>query len=179
MSEKAALLPAYLISGSDRPKVEYAVRRLRARFLDEAVEIVSALDVTGADVVSLCNSGSLFGDARLVLVTDIDGTKKEPTRPPTGGWKAADIEACVTYLASPAPDTVLAVVGLEVKKDAAIAKACAKLGALLIYDVAKRGGRVAWVAERFRQAGVKAESEGLGAAAAMSVLRKAYAACAT
>ena len=158
MSDKPALKPAYLISGSDRPKVEQAITRLRARFLDEAVEIVSALEVTGPDVVTLCNSGSLFGDARLVLVTDIDGRKKEENRPPTGGWKAADVEACAAYLAAPAPDTVLALIGLEVKKDAAIAKACAKVGDLLLFDVAKRG-RVAWVAERFRQAGVKAEPE--------------------
>ena len=53
---------------------------------------------------------------------------------------------------------MLALIGLEVKKDAAIAKACAKVGDLLLYDVAKRG-RVAWVAERFRQAGVKAETD--------------------
>ena len=91
-------------------------------------------------------------------MTDVDGQKKDPSRPATGGWKAADVEAVATYLASPAPDTVLALVGLEVKKDAPIAKACAKSGDLLIYDVAKRG-RVAWVAERFRQAGVKAEAD--------------------
>lgn len=158
MSDKPALKPAYLISGSDRPKVEHAVKRLRSRFVDEAIEIVSALEVAGEDVVALCNSGSLFGDARLVLVTDVDGRKKEENRPPTGGWKAADIEALATYLASPAPETVLALVGVEVKKDAAIAKACAKVGDLLLYDAAKRG-RVAWVADRFRQAGVKAEPE--------------------
>jgi DNA polymerase III subunit delta len=158
MSDRPALKPAYLISGSDRPKVEHAVQRLRARFVDEAVEIVSALEATSADVVTLCNSGSLFGDARLVLVTDLDGRKKEDNRPPTGGWKAADIEVLAAYLAAPAPDTVLALIGVEVKKDAAIAKACAKIGDLLIFDVAKRG-RVAWVADRFRQAGVKAEPD--------------------
>lgn len=158
MTDKPALKPAYLISGSDRPKVEHAVQRLRARFLDESVEIVSALEVTGPDVVTLCNSGSLFGDARLVLVTDIDGRKKEENRPPIGGWKAADVQAVVSYLSAPAPDTVLALVGLALKKDAAIAKACAKFDKLLLFDVA-RNGRVAWVAERFRSAGVKAEPE--------------------
>jgi len=158
VSQPPALKPGDLISGSDRPKVETAVQRLRARFVPEAIEIVSALEVSGADVVNLCNAGSLFGDARLVVVTDVDGQKKEPNRPATGGWKAADAEAIATYLASPAPDTVLALVGLEVKKDAAIAKAFAKAGDLLIYDAAKRG-RVAWVAERFRQAGVKAEAD--------------------
>jgi DNA polymerase-3 subunit delta len=158
MSERPSLKSAYLISGSDRPKVETALLRLRARFVPEAVEVVSALELSGADVVTLCNSGSLFGDARLVVVTDVDGRKKEDNRPPTGGWKAADVAAIAAYLAAPAPDSVLAVVGLEVKKDASLAKACAKAGDVLLYDVAKRG-RVAWVAERFRQAGVKAETD--------------------
>jgi DNA polymerase III delta subunit len=158
VSERPSLKPVYLISGSDRPKVETAGQRLRARFVPESVEMVSALEASGADVVSLCNSGSLFGDARLVVATDVDGQKKDPSRPATGGWKAADIEAVAAYLASPAPDTVVALVGLEVKKDAPIAKACAKSGDLLIYDVAK-SGRVAWVADRFRQAGVKAEAD--------------------
>ena len=44
MSERPSLKPAYLISGSDRPKVETAVQRLRARFVPESVEIVSALE---------------------------------------------------------------------------------------------------------------------------------------
>ena len=91
MSERPSLKPAYLISGSDRPKVETAVQRLRARFVPESVEVVSALELTGADVVTLCNSGSLFADARLVVVTEVDGTKKEDNRPPTGGWKAVDV----------------------------------------------------------------------------------------
>jgi DNA polymerase III delta subunit len=159
MSERPSLKPAYLISGSDRPKVETAVQRLRAHFVPEAVEVVSALELTGADVVTLCNSGSLFGDARLVVVTDVDGQKKEPNRPPTGGWKTADVEAIVAYLTAPAPDSVLALVGVDMKKDAALAKACAKTGDLLFYDVGKKGARVAWVAERFRRAGVKAEAD--------------------
>jgi DNA polymerase III delta subunit len=158
MSERPTLKPVYLITGSDRPKVETAVQRLRARFVDEAVEIVTALEATGADVVNLCNAGSLFGDARLVLVNEVDGRRKEEGRPPSGGWKAEDVEALASYLGSPAPDTVLALVGLEVKKDAALAKACAKAGDLLVYDVPKRK-HVAWVADRFRQAGVKAEPD--------------------
>ena len=41
MTERPSLKPAYLISGSDRPKVETAVQRLRARFVPESVEIGS------------------------------------------------------------------------------------------------------------------------------------------
>jgi hypothetical protein len=98
MTERPALKPVYLITGSDRPKVETAVHRLRARFLDEATEIVTALEATGADVVNLCNAGSLFGDARLVLVNEIDGRRKEEGRPPSGGWKAEDVETIAAYL---------------------------------------------------------------------------------
>jgi len=158
MSERPSLKPVYLITGSDRPKVETAVQRLRARFLDEATEIVTALETSGAEGVNLCNSGSLFGDARLVLVNEVDGRRKEDNRPPTGGWKADDVEAVASYLAAPAPDTVLALVGLEVKKDAALAKTSAKHGDVLAYDVPKRK-HVAWVADRFRQAGVKADPD--------------------
>ena len=50
MSERPTLKPAYLISGSDRPKVETALQRLRARFVPESVEIASALEASGADV---------------------------------------------------------------------------------------------------------------------------------
>jgi DNA polymerase III delta subunit len=158
VSERPSLKPAYLISGSDRPKVETAVRRLRTHFVPESIESVSALEASGPDVVALCNAGSLFGDARLVLVSDVDGLRKEGARAPTGGWKPTDVEAVATYLGSPSPDTVLALIGLEVRKDAPLAKACARAGDLLLYDVAKRG-RVAWVADRFRQAGVKAEPD--------------------
>ena len=46
---------------------------------------------------------------------------------------------------------MLALVGLEVKKDAPLAKACAKAGDVLDYDVAKRN-LPGWVAERFSPA---------------------------
>ena len=63
-------------------------------------------------------------------------------------WKAADTRAIAAYLASPAPDTVLALVAAEMKKDSALAKACAKAGDLLVYDVPKR--RMAdWVTKQF------------------------------
>ncbi len=68
------------------------------------------------------------------------------------------MEAVAAYLTAPAPGCVLALVALDAKKDSALAKTCAKAGDVLLYDVPKRG-RVAWVAERFRQAGVKAETD--------------------
>ena len=72
------------------------------------------------------------------------------------------MKAIEEYLASPAPGTVLALVAEELKKDAALTKACAKIGDVLAYDVAKRKAD-AWVAERFKQAGVRAQPDAVAA----------------
>ena len=55
------LKPAYLLTGSDRPKIERALRRLRERIGDDATEHLSARDATAADVIASCNSMGLFG----------------------------------------------------------------------------------------------------------------------
>jgi DNA polymerase-3 subunit delta len=111
--------------------------------------------------VGLCNSGSLFGDARLIVVTEIDGAKPSDGRR-KGGWKAADVDAVSAYLASPAPATVLALVADELKASSALWKACAKLGQVLAFDVAKKELQ-GWVAEQFRQRGARAEPDAVAA----------------
>ena len=155
------LKPAYLLTGSDRPKIEVALQRLRRHFEHEAVELVSGSDTPGVDVVARCNAGNLFGDARLVVVESIDGRPNADNRL-TGGWKAADLAAIVEYLASPAPGTTLALVAAELKADSPLGKACKKIGDVLDFAVAKRG-HAAWVAQRFRQAGVAADSDACAA----------------
>jgi DNA polymerase-3 subunit delta len=157
----AELERAYLLTGTDRPKIETALARLRRHFEPEAVELVAAPESGGAEAVALCNAGSLFGDARLVVVVDVDGRRSGDGRL-TGGWKAADHQAVAGYLAAPAETTVLALVGHEVKKDSALAKACAKAGKVLAYDVPKRD-LTKWVAEQFKAAGVRADHEACAA----------------
>jgi DNA polymerase III subunit delta len=153
------LKPAYVVSGDDRPKVEHALERLRARFDPEAVErlVVAGGDgASGVDVVAACNAGSLLGDARLVLVTEVDGRRGDWGRL-TGGWKAADIQAVVDYLRSPAPGTVLCLVGEELKADSPLGKAVAKVGDVLAYDVGRNVE--GWIATRFRERGVEIERD--------------------
>jgi DNA polymerase-3 subunit delta len=153
--------PVFLLTGSDRPKIEHALERLRVHFLPEATDVVSALDVPAEAAIALCNAGSLFGDARLVVVENVDGRRDSDNRL-KGGWKAADVETLSAYLASPAPGTVLALVGEEVKKTAALWKACAKAGDVLEYTVEKKAIQK-WVAERFARHGVRAEPEACSA----------------
>lgn len=157
MADSPALKPVYLITGNDRPKVETALARLRRHFAAEAIERVMAQEASGADVVALCNSGSLFGDDRLVIVEGIDGRPGSDGRL-TNAWKAAEVAAVVAYLADPAPHTVLALVGEETKKDGALRKAVEKAGQVLEYAVLKRG-RVSWVGQRFKSHGLRAEPE--------------------
>jgi len=142
------LKPVYLIAGSDRPKIQRALRRLRDRVGEDAIDHLSAFDAAGEDAVAACNAPGLFGAGlRLVMVTDVDR------------WKAADAKAIGGYLAAPAPDTILALVGNELKKDSALGKACAKAGEVLVYDVVKRR-LPEWVARQFADRGVTADAEG-------------------
>ncbi len=76
----------------------------------------------------------------------------------TERWKAADVKEVAAYLAAPAPATVLALVATDVKRDSALAKAVAKTGEVLAYDVPKRR-LPEWVAEQFGRLGAKADAD--------------------
>ena len=135
----ADLKPVYLIAGSDRPKVQRAVERLRSRFDPAGIEHLSA---SGDEAVAACNALGLFAaGGRLVLVTDMDGHRSKEGRL-AGGWKAADMQAVAAYAKAPAPDTVLALIAEEVRKDSPLAK----LAEVLHYE-AKTSKLVPWVAE--------------------------------
>jgi DNA polymerase III subunit delta len=155
--------PVYLITGSDRPKVDTALARLRGHFEAESIETVSAMETSGDEAVRLCNAGSLFGDARLVVVTDVDGVKADRGR--RGGWKSADVESIAAYLGSPAPATVLALVADDLKSSSALWKACAKAGTVLAFDVDKKLAE--WVGKRFHERGVRAEPDAVAALVAL------------
>jgi len=144
----AELEPVYLISGSDRPKIRVALERLRNRFEEGAVEVLAAAEHGAEDAVAACNALGLFGgEQRLVIVEDVDG------------WKAADAKVIAEYLKNPAPETVLALVASEVKKESALAKACAKAGSVLVYDAPRKRDLPSWVAKQFEQHGTSADRD--------------------
>jgi DNA polymerase-3 subunit delta len=90
--------------------------------------------------------GLFGGEARLVVVDGVEA------------WKAADVKEVESYLAAPAPTTVLALVGDGVKKDSPLAKAVAKAGDVLAYDVSKKQ-LPEWVGEQFARVGASADRE--------------------
>ena len=153
----AELDPVYLIGGSDRPKVDRAIERLRRHFEGGSVDRYDAATNDAATEVAACNAGTLFGDQRLVLVDQVDGRGGDDGRLRTT-WKAADVEQVVEYLRAPAPGTVLALVATEVKKDAPLVKAVAKAGTVLAFEIEKRKV-TAWVINRFREEGARIDPE--------------------
>ena len=144
----ADLKSVYLISGTDRPKIRVALERLRNRFAEGAVEVLAGGEASAEDAVAACNALGLFGgESRLVIVEDVEV------------WKAPDANAITEYLKDPTPDTVLALVGSELKKDAPLAKACAKSGSVLLYDAPRKRDLPTWVAKQFEALGVRADRD--------------------
>ena len=123
------------------------MQRLRARIGEDATESLHASEASGADAVSACNSLGLFGgESRAVVVDGVEA------------WKAADVKEIEEYLTSPAPDTVLVLVADAVKKDSALAKAVAKAGDYIPYEVAKKE-LPQWVGEQFARLGATADRD--------------------
>jgi DNA polymerase-3 subunit delta len=147
VANERALKPVYLFTGGDRPKIALALQRLRARVGEDATESLHASEASGADAVSACNSLGLFGGEYRAVV--VDGVE---------AWKAADAKEIESYLASPAPDTVLVLVGDGLKKDAALSKAVAKAGEAHAYEVGKKE-LPQWVGEQFARLGATADRD--------------------
>jgi DNA polymerase-3 subunit delta len=144
------LLPVYLLTGNDRPKIVRALRRLRARFGDESVEQLAADSASGADAVAACNALGLFAGGeggRLVLVAGVER------------WKKADVDAIAGYLADPVPGAVLALVAVETPRSDALAKAVAKTGKVLAYDAPRPRDLPGWVQAQFESLGASADAD--------------------
>ena len=147
MASERELKPVYLLTGTDRPKISLALQRLRARIGEDATEQLHAGEASGEDAVAACNALGLFGgEERLVVVDGVES------------WKAPDVKKLESYLAAPAPTTVLALVGDGLKRDSPLAKAAGNAGDLLVYDVPKKQ-LPDWVAEQFARLGASADRD--------------------
>jgi DNA polymerase III subunit delta len=142
------LLPVYFLSGSDRPKIGRALRRLRTRFGEESVEVVGAESVSGEEAAASLNSLGLFGAGRLLVVRGVEC------------WKKTDLEALAGYLADPVPATVLALVADEAPKDDALARLVAgRGGEVLAFDIPKPKDPSVWVRGELARLGGNASDD--------------------
>jgi DNA polymerase III delta subunit len=151
----APLDPVYLIGGTDRPKVELAIRRLRARVrgedgsveeyparrADDDGEGLSAEDAAGA-----CNALGLFGGTRLIVIQGAEAWGDEKK-------SAADLTALAAYLPVPAPDAVLALLtGGEVPAGR-LRTLVEDAGTVLAFDLPGREGQREWLRKQAARAG--------------------------
>ena len=145
------LLPAYLLTGNDRPKIVRALRRLRARFGDESVEQLAGDVAGGTDAVAACNALGLFAGGEGGRLVVVEGVER---------WRKADVEAITAYLADPVPGAVLALVAGEALRGDGLAKAVEGPGKVLTFDAPKPRDLPGWVRTQFEARGVTIDSEG-------------------
>lgn len=145
------LLPVYLLTGNDRPKIVRALRRLRARFGEESVQQLAAVSASGADTVAACNALGLFAGSDGGQLVVVDGVER---------WRKADVEAVIKYLSDPVPGAVLALVAGETLRSDALARAVAKVGQVLSYEAPKPRNLPGWVRAQFESRGATVDHEG-------------------
>jgi DNA polymerase III subunit delta len=159
----APLDPVYLIGGSDRPKVELAIRRLRARVRceDGSVEEFSARQrdddgegMSGEEAAAACNALGLFGGTRLLVVqkAEVWGDDKKA---------AGDVDALAAYLPAPAPDAVLALLTSGEVPAGRLRTLVEEAGSVLAYDLPGREGQREWLRKQAARAGADLDGSAL------------------
>jgi len=159
----APLDPVYLIGGTDRPKVELAIRRLRARVRGEdgSVEEFTARrsdddgeGMSGEDAAGACNALGLFGGTRLLVVAraEVWGDDKKAK---------ADVEALTAYLPMPAPDAVLALLTSGEVPAGRLRTAIEEAGTVLAFDLPGKEGQREWLRKQAARAGADLDGSAL------------------
>ncbi len=154
------LKPAYLILGDDRPKVETALKRLRARIVAESgtelnIDEFVAGQHGAREAIGAANTLAFLSGIRLVLVHGVDQ------------WRKADKDLIAEYLRSPAPDSCLALVGEKLPSNDPLRKAVTVVGDVLEFQAPKAAELPNWVVRETRKLGGQIE-----AAAARSLVQR-------
>ena len=148
MASPEPLQIAYLIVGSDRPKVRHAVQRLRQRVIRDSGSDLNVLvfEVDPArtaesvqEVLDATSAPSLALGLRLILVLRADKLR------------APQRKQLAAYLDDPMPDTCIAFEAEKLGKDDALLKAVTKVGAVLRYDLPRKWEMAGWVVGRAKE----------------------------
>jgi DNA polymerase-3 subunit delta len=142
------LQQAYLICGTDKPKVRRAAAKLRQRVLAETaselnVDIFDASLDSPAPVIEAANTAAFVLGTRLIMVLNAEA------------WKVPEREVVLAYLGDPAPETCLALVAASWAKTDRLYKAIERSGTVLRYDLPKKWELAGWVQALAKQRGAK------------------------
>jgi DNA polymerase-3 subunit delta len=147
MAEKSDLAPAYLIFGTDTPKVRLAVARFKRRVVQESGSDLSITSVdagtasaapNGSQVVDLLQTGSFVPGRRAVVVERADA------------WRAAERNKIAAYLADPYPETTVVLVGETFDPKEQLFKVVKQVGDVLHYDLPTKRNLAIWAQELAR-----------------------------
>lgn len=146
--KRAPLKPAYLILGDDLPKVEMALRRLKARITEQAgtdlnIDEFDASAAGAAEVVNAANTLAFLGGTRLVLVQQVQA------------WLKSEKEVVSRYVASPAPDACLALVAEKLPPNDLLRSAMERHGEVLEYRAPKEGQLPGWLVQQATTMGLR------------------------
>ncbi len=137
-------MAVYLILGDDEERKARGVERLRK---GRAAESFDASESSPEEVISSCNSYSLFGEGPFILVRNLDA------------WNAAQKAKIVDYLANPAPEADLLLLGRKLGARERLLAAVKKTGE--VYDFEQPTGKalVRWTAGHARKLGLELSEE--------------------
>ena len=123
-------MAVYLLLGDDEDRKKRSVEKLRR---DRTPEAYEAAESSPEEVVSACNSYSLFGDGAFVLVRNLDA------------WNAAQKAKIVAYLQNPSPETDLVLLGTKLGAREKLLSAIKESGEVHNFEQPTGRALVKWV----------------------------------
>ena len=123
-------MAVYLLLGDDEDRKKRSVEKLRR---DRATDTYEAAETSPEEVVSACNSYSLFGDGAFVLVRNLDA------------WNAAQKAKIVAYLKNPSPETDLVMLGSKLGAREKLLSAVKESGEVHNFEQPTGRALVKWV----------------------------------
>lgn len=132
-------MTVYLLLGNDEERKKRSVDKLRR---GRTPETYDAAESNPEEVVSACNSYSLFGDGAFVVVRNLDA------------WNAAQKAKMLPYLQDPSPETDLVMLGARLGAREKLLTAVKDSGE--VYDFEQPTGKtlVKWVLSYAKQQGL-------------------------
>jgi DNA polymerase-3 subunit delta len=148
VSSRGPLKPAYLILGDDLPKVEYALKRLKSRIVEQSgtnlnIDEFDAGEDGAGEVINAANTLAFLGGTRLVLVRNVQA------------WLKSDKSAVAAYLESPAPDACLALVAEKVAPADVLRTAMEKHGEVLEFRAPRESELPQWLVREAGRRGMR------------------------
>lgn len=123
-------MAVYLLLGDDEDRKKRSVEKLRRGRSPDAYE---AAESSPEEVVSACNSYSLFGDGAFVVVRNLDA------------WNAAQKAKMLPYLQNPSPETDLVMLGSKLGAREKLLSAIKESGEVHTFEQPTGRALVKWV----------------------------------